>query len=783
MKQRKWLNRLAATVAAVATLLTGGVVASTAMADDQHPIADVGSVTLDKLTDYDGKELPGGAWLPTNIVSHLTGVIEHEEQVHEGDVISIPYTISGAYVILTQKINGSVTGTDGKTVFTASIHKKNNKNGEILMAATKHATEFTGKETFHLNPEFTVDPNRNSREEYFADHVTFTFGSSSKTLAVSDRQNPKCTLNNSLLMAYMSEAGHVASLFQSSYCPVAGDFLQSGNVPASADENRVVSVKITALNGGIKASINGLGYKALMAVDENTVGSVPFVGGDPAYTKVDGDPSWILDPVKASQHLQAHQYAMVQQPDGWLVAFNLGAARVPDAGKTPSNTFDDMTNRQVKRLIDAGLVAEKQAGLDVTFDHEEMQQSAKFEYWSTTGAHDTFTMSSQPTSNDADGNLKGFVDYNANAMDASGSVAGDEGLAGTEVTVKQNGFARSGYTFTGWNTQSDGKGTAYKAGSKIAMPHSGVTLYAQWKADAASLSYDANAKDATGATAKQTGVTDQIVKVAANGFKREGYTFTGWNTQADGQGKTYQKGDRLTLPAGTTVLYAQRDRIPGILSWVKTDKDSGEVLAGSEWTLTPKDGQPIVIADNGDLDQAEADGAFKLTGLDWGEYELMETKAPAGHDPISEPISVVIDAKHTTVNIGDVGNAKTPAKVAYDPNGGQGDTPAYEGHVGDAPNAGENKFTNKDECVEFAGWNTQADGKGKAYRKGDRIDPLTGDVTLYAQWKAKADCPAAPGELGKTGSGIVPLAIAMGVVTLLGAGMLILRRRRHGQHV
>ena len=163
----------------------------------------------------------------------------------------------------------------------------------------------------------------------------------------------------------------------------------------------------------------------------------------------------------------------------------------------------------------------------------------------------------------------------------------------------------------------------------------------------------------------------------------------------------------------------------------------------------------------------------------------METKAPEGHDPISAPITVTIDAKHTTVNIGDVSNAKTPAKVTYDPNGGEGQTPGYDGHVGDTPEASENKFTNKDECKEFAGWNTQKDGKGKTYRKGDQLDPLTGDVTLYAQWKAKDGCPAAPAalqELGKTGAGIAPIAIGMAAATLLGACLTILRRQRHARH-
>ena len=303
----------------------------------------------------------------------------------------------------------------------------------------------------------------------------------------------------------------------------------------------------------------------------------------------------------------------------------------------------------------------------------------------------------------------------------------------------------------------------------------------------ARLQYDKNAETATGDMGKDavTAPAGSEQAIAANKFANANYTFQGWNTQADGKGKTYQKGDKLTLPAGTTVLYSQWKRIPGTLTWVKTDKDSGEVLAGSEWTLTPKDGQPTAITDNGELDQAGEDGAFKLTGLDWGEYELMETKAPEGHDPISAPITVTIDAKHTTVNIGDVSNAKTPAKVTYDPNGGEGQTPGYDGHVGDTPEASENKFTNKDECKEFAGWNTQKDGKGKTYQKGDQLDPLTGTTILYAQWKTKDGCPAAPAalqELGKTGAGITPIAIGMAAATLLGACLMILRRQRHARH-
>ena len=50
---------------------------------------------------------------------------------------------------------------------------------------------------------------------------------------------------------------------------------------------------------------------------------------------------------------------------------------------------------------------------------------------------------------------------------------------GESVTIKANGFTRSGYSFVNWNTSSDGSGTSYNAGAKYSG--NGLSLYAQWK--------------------------------------------------------------------------------------------------------------------------------------------------------------------------------------------------------------------------------------------------------------------------------------------------------------
>lgn len=51
---------------------------------------------------------------------------------------------------------------------------------------------------------------------------------------------------------------------------------------------------------------------------------------------------------------------------------------------------------------------------------------------------------------------------------------------GVANTIPSNSLTRTGYTFNGWNTASDGSGTAYATGSTI-TPSGDVTLYAQWK--------------------------------------------------------------------------------------------------------------------------------------------------------------------------------------------------------------------------------------------------------------------------------------------------------------
>lgn len=71
------------------------------------------------------------------------------------------------------------------------------------------------------------------------------------------------------------------------------------------------------------------------------------------------------------------------------------------------------------------------------------------------------------------------ITFNANS--GSGTVpSAINTYVGVANTIPSNSLTRTGYTFNGWNTASDGSGTTYATGSTI-TPTGNVTLYAQWQ--------------------------------------------------------------------------------------------------------------------------------------------------------------------------------------------------------------------------------------------------------------------------------------------------------------
>lgn len=100
-------------------------------------------------------------------------------------------------------------------------------------------------------------------------------------------------------------------------------------------------------------------------------------------------------------------------------------------------------------------------------------------------------------------------------------------IPGQKYPLLANQFKKEGYIFNGWNTEQDGSGTAYKDGAEISYqePEIKLTLYAQWKKQKYTVSFDSQGgSEAEG----QTVEFSDKVKEPSEPPVKEGYTFLGW---------------------------------------------------------------------------------------------------------------------------------------------------------------------------------------------------------------------------------------------------------------
>lgn len=154
------------------------------------------------------------------------------------------------------------------------------------------------------------------------------------------------------------------------------------------------------------------------------------------------------------------------------------------------------------------------------------------------------------------------VTYNANATGATGSVTDTEKYAkGAEATIMSNSFRNGDMVFLGWNTAADGTGKTYYPNSTVEITGN-VTLYAQWgdKASTVSVTYHSNfGTDRTYVTdAEVNNARITVADYTTLGLPaRTGYTFAGWNTEADGTGTKFNANASARVDNGSNDLYAQ----------------------------------------------------------------------------------------------------------------------------------------------------------------------------------------------------------------------------------
>ena len=178
---------------------------------------------------------------------------------------------------------------------------------------------------------------------------------------------------------------------------------------------------------------------------------------------------------------------------------------------------------------------------------------------------------------DPNGGTGTVADSNRYAQNKLAKVLSSDGLTAPE-----------GKVFLGWNTKADGTGEMKYPGSSVLVTGN-ITLYAVWgnKTPGTTLVYHAN----DGSDRKITEPYANNATVTLKGkdtFTRSGYTFSSWNTQADGKGTSFKPNDKVIVDnIESNDLYA---------IWTKNSGGSGG--GGRKPTVTIPDDVPTGL--NGD---------------------------------------------------------------------------------------------------------------------------------------------------------------------------------------
>lgn len=149
------------------------------------------------------------------------------------------------------------------------------------------------------------------------------------------------------------------------------------------------------------------------------------------------------------------------------------------------------------------------------------------------------------------------------------------------------------------------------------------------------VTYRGNGAD-SGMTADATAYTPgEAATVKANGYTRDGYTYTGWNTEPDGSGAPYKAGDRITM-TDNVVLYAQWTRNSSgdggdtgyTLRLTKLDAGNGTPLSGAKfelWRVGARSDTRLGVYETNRYGWTQAEVSQS------GDYYWVETVPPEGY--------------------------------------------------------------------------------------------------------------------------------------------------------
>lgn len=336
------------------------------------------------------------------------------------------------------------------------------------------------------------------------------------------------------------------------------------------------------------------------------------------------------------------------------------------------------------------------------------------------------------------------VTYYANG--GSGAPMEQEKKYGVNLTLSSTVPLRNGYVFTGWNTKEDGSGKKYSPGD-IYSENEKLNLYAQWKTNAYTLTYDGNGYSSY--SSKVENVVTTTIKT--NMPNRFGYTFLGWSTNSSATSASYTPGSTISLSSNTT-LYAVWKSAQSVSAgnsntvniafaeqaWYYkfTPSSSGEYTFESTGSIDSKvtiykaDGTEI----GSDDDSGESSNFKKTLSLTSGTtYYIKAFAYSSKTGTYSFKVTKNTPASYT-VNFNANGGSVSPTSVIVTAgNSATLPTPAKKYTLSYNANNGSGAPSSQSVSVSCKGWSTSNTASSASYSCGSSYKPTT-NITLYAVW-------------------------------------------------
>ena len=338
---------------------------------------------------------------------------------------------------------------------------------------------------------------------------------------------------------------------------------------------------------------------------------------------------------------------------------------------------------------------------------------------------------------DGNGNTGGSVPIDSTSYES-----------GQTITVLGNSgnLIRTSYSFSGWNTLSNGSGTTYTQSQTFTMGSANVTLYAKWTANPTyRITYDGNGNTdgsvPTDSTNFESGQTITVLGNSEN-LVKTGYAFSAWNTQANGSGTSYTQSQTFTMGSADVTFYAKWTANPIYnVTYDGNGNTGGSIPTDS---TSYESGQTVtVLGNSGNLVKAgySLSGWNTLSNGSGTTYTQSQTFTMGS-------ANIILYAKWTANPIYSVtynGNFNTGGNVPTDSTGYEsGQTVTVLGNGGNLVSTG----------YSFSGWNTLSNGSGTTYTQSQTFTMGSANVTLYAKWTANPTYDVTYDGNGNTGGSV-----------------------------